>query len=102
MLLLSLLLWCCPLPATYLICDANLDGKQKQELFDLILRKEPPRSFFDPASEEFPERSLRCAWIPPSLWQLGMLHAFFSAPTIQEGVLLCLGSEGWEPLAYDA
>ncbi len=43
---------------------------------------------------------LRFEWIPPAIWQLGALHAFFHDPEIQNGILDCCG-QGWEPIQYE-
>lgn len=104
-LLLSLL---SPLSATYLFIfdEQQLDCDQKARLFELILKGEPPRQFHDSDPIDLETEchklvpSLRLEWIPPSLWQLGVLHAFFHDPIIRNGILACCKHE-WEPLGYE-
>lgn len=96
------------LSATYVIFNDEkiLHEEQKAQLFDLILKGEPPHIYY----HETPlDLEVKCRemlpfidlhWIPPTLWQVAVLHAFFSDPEIQDGILACLG-EGWDPLCYD-
>lgn len=82
-------------------------GKQKQtQLFNLILRGEPPRSFYNESTWNLHSEckkllpSLTLIWIPPSAWQIGFLHAFFHNTKVCEGVLKYLEVD-WEPLEYE-
>ncbi len=78
----------------------------KKQIFELAFLGEPPRSFYNQEplsmnnelSKILPTAKLH--WIPPTLWQLGMLHAFFQDKDIHEGILTCLGSS-WDPMCYD-
>lgn len=90
--------------ATYLFTFESQE--LKTPLFELILKGEPPRTFYDTNPIDLKEEcrklssSIRLEWIPPSLWQLGALHAFFHNPTIRDGILACSGPE-WDPLTYE-
>jgi len=97
-----------PLSATYLFIfgeeEPNYD--QKARLFELILKGEPPRIFYDSNPIDLNtechklDPSLCLEWIPSSIWQLGVLHIFFHEPTIRDGILACC-QQGWEPLEYE-
>jgi hypothetical protein len=97
-----------PLSATYILINngKELEKEQKSQIFNLILKAEPPCSFYQSAQIDLnleckkllPSLSLK--WIPPTLWQLGALHAFFFDPEVRNGVLACSGKK-WEPLCYD-
>jgi len=96
------------LSATYVIFNEGkiLNDEQKTQLFDLVLKGEPPHTYYhdNPLDLEAKCReiapSIHLQWIPPTLWQLAVLHAFFSDSEIQDGILACLGEE-WTPLCYD-
>jgi len=97
-----------PLSATYLFIFGKEEPnyKQKTQLFELILKGEPPRIFYDSTPIDLNAEchklnpSLRLEWISPSLWQLGVLHVFFHEPTIRDGILACCQGEQ-EPLEYE-
>ncbi len=105
-LVVFLLLWIGPLAATHILFYESLDNGQKKEIFDRVLRGEPPRVFYEAVSIDLKKEcerlapGLRLQWVPPTLWQLGVLHAFFCDGDIQKRILACLG-DGWEPLSYD-
>jgi hypothetical protein len=97
-----------PLFSTYVyFFDEEIIDKDKQtQLFHLILREEPPRSFFNDAPLYLPLEctklypSLRVEWIPPSLWQIAVVHAFFHDESIRNGILR-YSDEGWGPISYE-
>lgn len=97
------------LSATYLFIFENeeLNQEKKAELFDLILQGEPPRIFYDSTPINLKEEcrtrfpSICLEWIPPSIWQLGVLHSFFHHPTTCKAILACC-QENWEPLQYES
>lgn len=96
-----------PLSATYLfIFEESPSYDQKMRLFELILKGEPPRIFYDSNPIDLNAEchklipSLCLEWIPPSIWQLGVLHMFFHEPTIRDGILACCQQEQ-EPLEYE-
>lgn len=96
------------LSATYLFIFGEEEPSydQKAQLFELILKGEPPRVFYDSNPIDLHTEclkitaSLRLEWIPSSIWQLGVLHIFFHEPTIRDGILACCQQE-WEPLEYE-
>lgn len=94
-----------PLLATYLVIEGNYDNQLKSVLFDLILREEPPRNFYqshplDLATEcQKIDPSLRVEWIPPTLWQIAALHAFFHDTIIRDGILHC--AQEWNSIEYE-
>lgn len=106
--LLFLFLFIQPLSATYILffSEDKLEENKRSELFDLLLQGEPPRSFYLRESFDLEKAchalvpSLRLEWIPPSVWQLVALHAFFHDREIQEGILACAKSEN-SPLIFD-
>lgn len=81
-------------------------AQQKTQLFDLLMQGEPPHTFYHSATCDLKSEcqkiapSSRLEWIPPTLWQLAVLHAFFFDPEVQNGILACSGNL-WEPLCYD-
>ncbi len=105
---LILFLLVSPLSATYVFrCEeAELTQEQKTRLFECILKGEPPRTFYDPDFHYLKAKcrrissSLQLEWIPPSLWQLAVIHAFFNDPNIRIGILAC-GGQRWEPIEYE-
>ena len=64
-----------------------------------MIHGEPPRTFYETRAAEM-ENVCSLQWIPPSMWQLGVLHAFFHNEIIRQRILAAAGSN-WEPLAYD-
>lgn len=94
--------------ATYIFfCDEkDLDQEKKSQLFELFLQNEPPRSFYSKHSIDLKIEcckivpSIRIEWIPPSLWQIAMLHSFFFNQSIKEDILACVG-DGWNPISYE-
>ena len=107
LIVISLLLMS-KLSATYIIFNDEkvINNEKKAQLFNLVLQGEPPYTLYyeDPLDLELKCQEiapfLRLEWIPPMLWQLSVLHAFFSDRTIQNRVLDCLGDE-WSPLSFD-
>jgi|GEM_PF-3549638 len=104
---LLLLLCIQPLFATSLILvDSNLENEKYQELYELILKGDAPRRFFEPDSFDLQSELKKISagsqlvWISPTVWQLGMLHGFFHDPAIREGVLACV-KYGYSQLSYD-
>jgi hypothetical protein len=94
-----------PLSATHIFFfEKELGHNKKEQLFDLILRGEPPRVFYTAFDLKQAchalDPSIRLEWIPPAVWQLATLHAFFHDQEIRNGILACAGS-GWEPLGYE-
>ncbi|MCX6990009.1 MAG: hypothetical protein NTX49_02925 [Chlamydiae bacterium] len=97
-----------PLSATYLFVfeEKDLESSQKKNLFDLILKGEPPRAFYGDSPIDLKiacekvSPKLQLKWIPPSVWQLAVLHSFFNDKNIQKGILACRGTT-WEPLEYE-
>lgn len=89
-----------PLSAsTIFLCDADaLDQETKSQLFERVLKEEPLRAFSTPS---FPDLKGECQWIPPTLWQIAALHAFFNDTQAHEGVLRCQGNLYWDPVSYD-
>lgn len=83
-----------------------LDNQLKEKIVDLILRGEPPRSFYStmPIRLESECRkiipSIQLQWIPSSVWQMAVLHAFFHDKEIREGILKC-SREWWNPVDYE-
>lgn len=73
--------------ATFLVFDP-LDDK----LYELLLKAEPPRSYYNETPVHLPAT---LEWIPPTLWQLGMLHAYFHDEAIRQAILTL------EPLQYE-
>ncbi|MGE5196742.1 MAG: hypothetical protein ACM3JI_05375, partial [Anaerolineae bacterium] len=89
------LLFLAPLSATYILFldEKDCGQEERTKLFDLILRGEPPRIFYD--SHPF-DLELECTklipslgleWVPPTIWQLAALHAFFNDQAIHKGIL---------------
>jgi hypothetical protein len=107
-LLTAFCLLLAPLSATYIFMfdEKDFDDEHKTWLFELILKGEAPRSFYlsepiDLVAEcEKLSSALRLEWIPPSLWQLAVLHTFFNDPVIRDGILACEGKD-WDPLQYE-
>ncbi len=106
-LLTVLFLFACnPAWTTYVLIGELFTAEQKTQLFDLVLRGEPPRAFYNPETLDLHSAchnivpSLHLEWLPPTLWQLAVLHAFFHNQTIQEGILAC-ANPGWETLSYE-
>lgn len=107
-LLAIFLLALSPLSATYIFMfeEEKLKEDQKKELFELILKAEPPRTFYGSNLIDLNVEchklvpSLCLEWIPPSIWQLGVLHLFFHEPLIRDGILACCQQE-WKPLEYE-
>ena len=96
-----------PLSATHILLFEELPTVEQQtQLFDLVLGKEPPSLFWDSTPIDLEGDchniipSLSVEWVPPMLWQLGVLHSFFQDQEIRKGILACNG-EGWDPLSYD-
>ena len=97
-----------PLSATYLLTfgENEISYEQKEQLFELILKGEPPRIFYDPNPIDLNAEchklapAVRLEWIPPSIWQLGVLHIFFHQPAIRDEILACC-QQAWEPLEYE-
>lgn len=88
-----------PLLATYVIIsgEASLAEAQKSSsIFHLFLKGEPPRSFYEPASFSLVDEcqricpTLKLRWMPQTLWQLGVLHAFFQNEEVRQGILFYL------------
>lgn len=97
-----------PLSATYIIFDIDeLEKKQKETLFNLILRYEPPRVFYELTQVDLKEEISKIApnvhleWVPPTVWQLAALHAFFHDQTIHDEILDC-SDPWWGALNYEA
>ncbi len=95
------------LSATYLFqFEEELKEEQKLELFELIMKGEAPRLFYDSDPIDLKQAchqlvpSISLQWIPPSIWQLGVLYLFFHEPMIREGILAYCHEE-WEPLEYE-
>lgn len=83
-----------PLWSTYIIYnDDSLTDSQQADLFDLILKGEPPRSFYNDDSFDLETECqrlhpfLKTVWIPTLVWQLGVLHAFFHDDHIRHIIL---------------
>lgn len=101
-------LWTHFLPATF-VCffeEQPLDNQLKEKIFDLLLRGEPPRSFYNAMPIELESEcrkiipSIQLEWIPSSVWQMVVLHAFFHDKEIREGILKC-SREYWNPIDYE-
>lgn len=97
-----------PLAGTHVFIfeEDILDKKQEAQLFDLIMRGEPPRAFYN--SEPFDLKAeclkrfptLRLEWVSPLVWQIAALHAFFHDEEIRNGILACAGP-WWGLLEYE-
>lgn len=104
----SLLFLISPLSATYIIFDIDkLEKTQLEAVFNVILRYEPPRVFYELAEVEVKEEISKIApnihvkWVPPMVWQLIALHAFFHDQTIHDAILDC-SDPWWGALNYEA
>ncbi len=105
---LVLFLFIRPLLATYVVVlgEESLDKKHRLQLFNLLLRGEPPRVYYESTLTNIEiecqriSPSIHIEWIPPALWQLAALHSFFLDHDIQKGILKCSGV-GWQPISYD-
>lgn len=96
------------LSATYIIFDADeLENTQKEALFKIILKYEPPRVFYEVTPFDLKEEISKIApsahlkWVPPMVWQLTALHAFFHDQTIHDAILDC-SDPWWGALNYEA
>lgn len=90
----------------YFLDEDALDIKQRERLFNLIMRGEPPRCFYDalPLDLESECRrlapSIRMEWIPSALWQIAVLQAFFQDEAMRHHILSC-SRGGWDPIEYE-
>src|SRR5579885_3617501 len=94
-----------PLSASYVyFFDEGSLSHQQNELLALILRGEPPRCFYDEKpldlERECHKRGVRIEYLPTSLWQISVLHAFFHDKDVQRLILGC-ARQGWDPLEYE-
>ncbi len=93
-----------PLSATYIVMDKQIDDSLQNQVFDLLLKSEPPRLFYDPHPLDIEKKCLnlniQIQWVPPTIWQLSVLHAFFHNEHIRSGILGCLGP-AWDPPGND-
>ncbi len=106
-LIALLLLFLSPLSATYvLFYDEQPSHEQRKKLFELLLRAEPPRVFYEENPCDLKAECLKIApqlrieWVPPAIWQLAAIHSFFNDPAVRQSILACSGPD-WEPLSYD-